>query len=232
MDRRDFLRFLGGVTAVGLLAGCTSNEKGGETAIAPEGADYPGVTPINPGCTKTPVPAQPRSGQIMAVSRSRWGAETPRMAKMYPMNGVNRLTVHHEGNPAPNYDAGPYQVATSLRRIQSTHFRTLGAGDIGYHFVIDRQGTVWQGRELRYQGAHCRSNNEHNIGVMCLGNFNMQQPTRQQLDSLAKLTGVLTASYRIPGSRVYGHQELRSTACPGKNLIGYVRNIRGSLTQA
>ena len=86
--------------------------------------------------------------------------------------------------------------------------------------------------ELRYQGAHCRSNNEHNIGVMCLGNFNMQQPTQQQLASLAKLTGVLTTSYRIPANRVYGHQELRSTACPGRNLIGYVRNIRNNLQMA
>lgn len=257
MDRRDFIRLLGGAAAVGILGGCTQSDSqsasasGGVPHILSGGpysyeTDSPDIdTPMTPGGRRNEVkipdmgnvkpttPAIPRAGAaaVYAISRNRWGAETPRAEKMNPMNGVNRLTVHHEGNPQPNYDSTPGEVVYSLRKIQNTHFRTLNAGDIAYHFVIDRQGVVWQGRDLRWQGAHTKGGNEHNVGVMCLGNFNLQQPTAPQLNTLQQLCQALMVTYQIPARGMYGHRELRSTACPGKNLYEQVCRIRSDLAR-
>ncbi|MBP5233431.1 MAG: N-acetylmuramoyl-L-alanine amidase [Planctomycetes bacterium] len=145
---------------------------------------------------------------------------------MTRMGGYDRITVHHEGNATPNYDSSVTAVAACLRRIQSEHCKRMGAGDIGYHFIIDRQGMIWQGRELCYQGAHVKSNNSNNIGIMCLGNFEIQQPTQAQVNTLASLCRALMAGYHIPANRLYGHRELRSTACPGRNLFPQLVNIR------
>ena len=163
---------------------------------------------------------------VSAVSRAYWHASAPQTARMTRMGGYDRVTVHHEGNATPNYDNCAEAVACSLRRIQSAHCKVMKAGDIGYHFIIDRQGMIWQGRELCYQGAHVKSNNSNNIGIMCLGNFDLQQPTQAQVNTLARLCQSLMQGYHIPASKLYAHRELRSTACPGKNLYPQVLNIR------
>lgn len=259
MNRRDFLQLLGASAILSIVGGCvrgqsktTSGGKAGEPDILSSGGpfsyDYDGSAPLPrneiylaprertgdvPGQSPKQTPAQPAYGrQVTAYSRSRWEAETPRTALLNPMNGVNRITVHHEGNPRPNNDSTPAQVALSLRNIQSAHFRTMKAGDIGYHYIIDRQGMVWQGRDIRYQGAHTGGNNANNIGIMCLGNFNLQYPTGAQIASLERLTLALSTGYNIPGSRIYGHRELRSTACPGKHLFEQVRRIRCDVVRA
>lgn len=163
---------------------------------------------------------------LTAISRNRWHARKCKTNKVCLMNGVERVTVHHEGNPKPNYDSNSSQVARSLRQIQRAHFKMMGAADIAYHFIIDRQGMIWQGREMKYQGAHTKGNNAHNIGIMCLGNFNLQRPSMAQLNSLEQLCATVLAGYGIPPSKLYGHRELRSTACPGKHLFPFVKSMR------
>ena len=71
-----------------------------------------------------------------------------------------------------------------LEWIRNGH-RGKGWSDIGYHYIIDRSGVVWQGRDItRWQGAHVKNRNENNIGVMCLGNFMLQQPSAAQVAAL------------------------------------------------
>lgn len=257
MDRRDFLQLIGGGAVLGILAGCSGRApvsgwrdegihvlSGGPfdyTSPEPQQKNEVFLVPKNrtpqtperaaPPLRKYPLRAE-NSGPITALSRNRWQAQSPRTARLNPMGGVNRITVHHEGNPKPNYDVTPAQVAASLRNIQAAHFRTLKAGDIGYHYIIDRQGMVWQGRDIRYQGAHSSGANSHNVGIMCLGNFNLQRPTGMQIAALERLTMALAGGYGVPPSRIYGHRELKSTACPGKYLFDHVRRIRSELMHA
>lgn len=190
----------------------------------PVAAPAPAPAPVVKSLPK-PVP-----GKVDAISRATWGATPAVTAKMRPMNGVLRVTIHHEGSAKPNTDSTPAQVAETLRTIQSQHRARMGAGDIGYHFIIDRGGTIWQGRDWQYQGAHTSGANPNNLGVMLLGNFEIQQPTPQQLASLRILVASLVAKYNLTAKKdIYGHCDFCSTKCPGTNLKPQVQVLRNSL---
>ncbi len=167
------------------------------------------------------------SGKVSAMSRNSWGATPAIPTKMRAMNGVSRITIHHEGSAKPNNDTTPTQVAATLRLIQSQHRKRMGAGDIGYHFIIDRTGTIWQGRDWTYQGAHTSGANSNNLGIMLLGNFEIQQPAPQQISSLNSLTASLVRKYGLnPKKCIYGHSDFCNTQCPGKALKPYVQAMK------
>ncbi|GHV21350.1 hypothetical protein AGMMS49959_10350 [Planctomycetales bacterium] len=231
MERRDFMKYLAAGSAAVIL-GCGRADK--KAVSVTEAVNSLSPQPPAPllGQGGALVLPEPTAQAISAVSRKQWHANEPLAGKMTTMNGCNRITIHHEGNPKPNNDGNPTAVAASLRGIQKAHCQSMDAGDIGYHFIIDRQGLIWQGRDLRYQGAHVKSNNSHNIGIMCLGNFELQQPTQAQLNALGKLSRALSKGYRIPPNQIFAHRELRSTACPGKNLYAYVQTIRDQIKRS
>jgi len=90
---------------------------------------------------------------------------------------------------------------------------------------------VWQGRDLtRWQGAHVKERNEHNIGVVCLGNFVVQSPSEAQVEALNRTIAQLRAHYRISSGAVLTHREWpgAQTACPGDRLQAKVRVLRKS----
>ncbi len=141
------------------------------------------------------------------------------------MNGVTRMTVHHEGW-TPVWFTDFDHAAERIEQDRHVHVDNRGWGDLGYHFVIDRAGRLWEGRKLKYQGAHVADHNEHNIGIMCLGNFDKQQPSQVQLQTLTNTLKTLRKHYNVPINRIYTHQELNPTACPGSNLQPRVASLR------
>lgn len=164
---------------------------------------------------------------VPLVARAQWGA-SPAIAANLTRNkgGWKRITVHHsaEADPVP-LDGSLESSAEGLRQIQRSHLKSKQPpwGDIGYHFLIDPQGRVFQGRELAWQGAHASGNNNiQNIGVCLMGNFEEEVPTNAALQSLQKLLDNLRRVYSIPRREVHTHQQFKSTACPGKNLEPWV----------
>lgn len=166
-------------------------------------------------------------GPIRTIPRSRWAKSKPIGSRLRPMRSVEHITVHHEGWTPVWFD-DPGSTSERLESIRTSHLRRLGAGDIGYHLVIDRAGRVWQGRDLRYQGAHVRDHNPKNVGVMVLGNFDLQRPTDAQKTILRHVLGNLMQLYRVPLKQVFTHQELNVTSCPGKVLQSQVAVMRRS----
>lgn len=155
----------------------------------------------------------------------------PVMSHVTAMEPINRITIHHEGWTPINFtDADA--AAERLDLIRKSHIQRLGAGDIGYHYIIDRAGRLWQGREATYQGAHVRSNNENNLGVMVLGNFEVQAPTDAQLATLRDTLTKLIRQYRVSANRVYTHRELNPTDCPGANLQPRTVTLRAEASRA
>lgn len=227
-----------------MLSGCSQS---GSQATRRPGLDWP--TPQGPqsGTGQTvhhpptypqrPAPTQPApaTGSMPALlgahGRTQWASAGPITGRVNPMNGVNRITLHHEGWTSVWFTDQP-TTRQRIEQIRTVHTRDRGWGDIGYHFIVDRAGEVWEARDVRYQGAHVGGNNEHNIGVVALGNFDNQTPSHAQLSSLVRVVQTLQRHYRVPAHRVYTHQELSPSACPGRNLQPRIAAMRNSGTFA
>ncbi|MBL8964472.1 MAG: N-acetylmuramoyl-L-alanine amidase [Phycisphaeraceae bacterium] len=241
ISRRDwFLGSLGATFGVVLL-GCQSSGARSRSAFVP-GPVFPGNEPV---AVSTPPPAGPAPRPIQSpasmsetggfVPRAAWNRSPPVISRAQPMNGINRLTVHHSAIPNDSLRSQA-DVAKMLNGIRHEHMNRRGEpfADIGYHYIIDPAGRVWEGRTTALQGAHVAGNNEHNLGVMLLGNFQNQAPTSAALSSLDSFVAVQMRRYNIPVSRVHTHMEIGKSACPGRNLQRYMDQTRsrGMLARA
>jgi hypothetical protein len=179
-----------------------------------------------------PVAAAPRV-DLAFLPRSGWGARAPVDSRMVPMGRVFRLTVHHSGLLAGR--GASDESAAAISSIQKTHMGGNGWGDIGYHYLIDPDGRVWQGRPVQWQGAHAGDpeRNRGNIGICLLGNFvrgrDGQEPPPAQLRALQQLVVGFCRQYGIPAAGIYTHREMRVTTCPGEHLQLAVERLRRSL---
>jgi hypothetical protein len=171
-------------------------------------------------------------GTLAILPRVAFTSATP-TAAMTPMGLIERVTIHHSGFPQAWTldDQGP--TAEHLEFIRRFHTDAPPAGrgwaDIGYHFAVDRAGRVWQGRSLLYQGAHVRNHNQNNVGIVVLGNFDLQSPTPDQVHGLTDLVTYLRCIYMMGQMEIWTHRELADepTSCPGETLMAQVRVFRG-----
>ncbi|MCH2162936.1 MAG: peptidoglycan recognition protein family protein [Phycisphaerales bacterium] len=221
--RRDLLRLLGiGLSSASVL-GCATRT----TSRRLPGPDFPTLGSSDSG---RDVLVSTEAGREVLPFQTRgrrsWTAAQPNYADMNRMAPIRHVTVHHDGM-RPFWDASATAGATRLDLIRRGHLRR-GWADIGYHFAIDRGGTSWACRPLNWQGAHVEHCNEGNVGIVVLGNFEEQQPSRAQLLALRKLLGEVTTAYRIPAGNVRTHQEWPSaaTACPGRHLQFQMNSLR------
>ena len=161
------------------------------------------------------------------VARSSWGARPIKLRnEPDPIGTITRITVHHTADPNGVPGASLLENVARVKAYQAAHQDDKRWADIGYHFVIDRQGRIFEGRELCWQGAHAGNEkaNLHNVGIAVMGNFDRIKPTDAQQRSLEKLMEWLIAEYSLPRSAVAGHDDVRRTStgsgtkCPGKNL--------------
>jgi hypothetical protein len=170
------------------------------------------------------VPAGPAEAQRTAaaagavLSRSNWGAMPSIPTRLDPMGKVWRMTVHHSAMYFR--DTSQATCATQIKLIQRGHMLNKEYGDIGYHYLIDPAGRIWSGRDLKWQGAHARGdNNIGNVGICLLGNFirgrDGQRPTDSQVQALANLMRELKDRYRMKDDAVHCHSDFVDTVCPG-----------------
>ncbi len=160
------------------------------------------------------------------LERSRWtraGVARPR--EIFAMRGIRRITVHHDGMP-PVWLGSAAEAADRIEVIRRSHVESRGFADIGYHYIIDPQGRIWEGRSVAYQGAHVRDNNENNLGILVLGNFQRQTPTAAATASLDRFLASQMDRYRVPMNRVKTHREITVTECPGESLQRYMNATR------
>lgn len=156
--------------------------------------------------------------------RASW-AKLPAVPwRMKASEKVSKLTVHHSG-AGTNKHVSEERVSQQLNAVLAGHVR-LRYGDLGYHFVVDYTGRIWEGRALSYEGAHVAGANAENVGIMVLGNFEDQRPSRAQLAGLGELVQRIRRHYEVPVDEIYGHRDLGASACPGGSLYPYVDLLR------
>ena len=101
--------------------------------------------------------------------------------------------------------------------IKSWHVKGNGWSDIGYHFVIELDGSVKAGRPLHRSGAHTKGHNATSIGVCYVGGIDIDKRpkdtrTEAQRAAMDKLIDELLLDH--PGATIHGHNEFAAKACP------------------
>jgi len=168
------------------------------------------------------------------MKRSAWNAAPARAERMTAVAvPYDRITIHHSAKESDGGSelSNARDVAEKIKKIQTFHMRERGWGDIGYHFMIDASGQVWQGRSLDWQGAHAGGDdNIGNIGICVLGDFSTGSPSRESLAALEELVDTLSERNRIGRGRVYGHMRFAKTECPGGSLMAWIARYSGQAT--
>ncbi len=170
-------------------------------------------------------------------SRKAWGANEaasgrPTYARVH--GGV----IHHTVT-ANSYTKS--QVPGMIRSIHTFHTRSRGWKDIGYNFLVDKFGRIWEGRKggvgKAVQGAQAAGYNHVTFGASALGNFETAQPPTAMVRAYKKLFawklghhGVkANTTWTYNGRRfntIIGHRDVGSTACPGQHLYRKLGNVR------
>lgn len=175
-----------------------------------------------------PSPAGPALA-LAVVPRSAWRARSLIPSRLDPVGGSwLRITVHHSDQvPGTRLDGTLADSQEALRKIQHNAIENERWGDIGYHFLIDASGRIFEGRPLEWQGAHARGdNNVRNLGICLLGDFHRRPPSPAALAALEALLEELRAKNGLARSSVVCHRDLVNTVCPGDALASWVKSYR------
>jgi len=107
---------------------------------------------------------------------------------------------------------------SDVTEIKKWHVEERGFEDIGYHFVILKNGQIQHGRDSSKVGAHALGKNHDSIGICLEGNLHNYEPTKSQLDASARLYHDI-CRYYSKSLKVEFHRNKRlPNACPGKKL--------------
>ena len=131
---------------------------------------------------------------VAVTTRAEWGANASYMSWDPEYARAGHVVVHHTAG-TNSYSAG--QSASIVRGIYYYHAVVLDWGDIGYNFLVDKFGTVFEGRSGSVAapagrmsiGAHARGVNTGTMGISMMGDYSTVSPSDAQLSSVGKMAG-------------------------------------------
>lgn len=137
------------------------------------------------------------------------------------MNKPEYLIIHHFGgtDKDPLFDTSnqTFEIVNEYHKSLWNFKSSLGFYT-GYHYIIEKDGKVTQGRADSDVGAHCIGYNDKSIGIAMAGNFDLTLPTEAQIDSIKKLMKKKIDAYGIALENVVPHRKFANKSCYGKNL--------------
>ncbi len=150
----------------------------------------------------------------------------------YPQN-VSKFIIHHTATV--NNLNNPSQA---IRDIYYYHSVTRGWGDIGYNYIIDTNGTIYEGRfgGEGVVGAHAGKSNTGSIGIAVLGNYEENAVPQKVVEAISFLISEKATFHSIDpigksrfrgilSNNILGHKDVMATACPGKTLYALLPQI-------
>jgi hypothetical protein len=217
----------------------------------------PDMTPTPTGDAGGPSQAVAMTSQPAIISRARWGAdERARRAAPSYSGTVKAAFVHHT---VQSNGYSPSESAALVRADYLYHVRKRGWNDIGYNFLVDRFGRVFEGRyggvTRPVLGAHAGGFNTDTTGVAMLGTFSSRRPPAAMRAAMQRLLawkldlthvdprGQVTltsrggANVRYPAGRrvrvptILGHRSTSYTDCPGGPTIALLPTIRAAVAR-
>ncbi|MGH7495018.1 MAG: peptidoglycan recognition protein family protein [bacterium] len=148
----------------------------------------------------------------------QWGGQA--LADSFRTHEIKFITLHHGGEEYPP----ERDTAEHLRKLQQWSRQDKKWIDIPYHFLIDWEGKIYAGRDLRYPGDTNTNYDPTGHALICvLGNFEVQTPNAKQLRAITEMMAWLCTTYHLSPEGIKGHKDVAAgTVCPGKNLYAYL----------
>lgn len=179
------------------------------------------IIPISAQHQKFPVLELDYPDSLHVVKRAEWGS-VPLLDTIKQQHEIKYITIHHAG--VEFYDED--KAAENILNLQSWSRSEKKWIDIPYHFMIDLEGKIYEGRPLNYPGDTNTEYNPFNHALIeVMGNYEIQQPNEKQLLSLINLISFLVKKFHVSVNNIKTHKDYSNmTVCPGKNLYKYFEN--------
>ncbi|WP_229072632.1 N-acetylmuramoyl-L-alanine amidase [Actinoplanes sp. DH11] len=236
----------------------TTEAPAATTAPAPAATTAKPSAPASPGAranTVAPSAAQARPQFPAYVSRAGWSADERIVKSISKGTEVRALWVHHT---ATTNDYACADSAAIVRSIQTFHVKSNGWSDIGYNYLVDKCGKLYEGRkggvEEPIVGAQTQGFNTNYAGIAVIGDFRYQASSSAIETTIAQVAAARLTKYGYnPAStvtvkagstndkfkindsvtlqRISGHRDGDATVCPGDNLYTRLGAIRSRATQ-
>jgi hypothetical protein len=177
--------------------------------------------------------AQEKIQEPEIISRAAWGALPPKTELMQEQK-PNEIIIHHTGE----HQQPKVSIEAKMRGLQSFAMKPgrVGIlskpawGDVPYHFYVDVAGKIAEGRDIDFAGDAASSlDNDGRIQITVEGDFEREEPTKEELSSLMKLVTWLALKYGVPPEGVSGHGDHDQTDCPGRNLKPFLEDLRKAI---
>ena len=195
--------------------------------VAIDSRQGPSISPAQAGVASSPSPPP-------IISRAAWGANESWMTWPPEYAPVLKFVIHHTATS--NNEADP---AATVRAIYYYHAVTLGWGDIGYNYLIDRYGRIYEGRAGGdgVIGGHARPYNAGTVGVAIVGDYSSTDVAAAAVTSLVELLawkGNLHFVHPLQSGwlrdatfpNIMGHRDCNNTQCPGDRAYALLPQVR------
>ena len=170
------------------------------------------------GCASTKTKPTKQIFNTKIFARTDWYSLP--ISTGYKPHDIKKITLHHGG---VEYK-GDQRTDHYLRNLQFWSRRDRPWPDIPYHFIIDLDGKIWEGRPIQFAGD---TNTEYDptghVLIVLIGNYEIQKVSKRQLDSTIELMVSLCQKFKLNPDEIAGHKDYsNNTDCPGKNLYRYL----------
>ncbi|MFD7893520.1 N-acetylmuramoyl-L-alanine amidase [Streptomyces sp. NPDC059743] len=166
------------------------------------GSSAPSSAPPSTSPSATaPTPPSSTAPRPTITSRAAWGADesiSPEEPSYLPGGKIKAVVVHHTA------ESNGYTCAEApavVRGIYAYHVKQLGWKDIGYNFLVDKCGTIYEGRkggvDLPVMGAHAYGFNSETTGISVLGTYTDVAPSEAAMVSVARIAAWKLGQYGV-----------------------------------
>ena len=155
--------------------------------------------------------------QSLPVERAAFRTTGSATQRLKVPHNIQKITLHHTGSAEPLSESDdPVSVLNNLFEWGASDRNWW---DVPYHYLIDLNGTIYEGRDAAYAGdTNTMYDPRGHLLISLMGNYNLQEPNEKQIAAIATLMAYSIEKYGLAENDLYLHSDFTDTSCPGKFL--------------